>query len=249
MRHEREKKAIIAKNTLLKTVGKILKEESYSKLSINNVSEKSKISRTFIYRHFNDFEGLLKAYIEKQDYWLKNLDSAAAIPITDHREFMKAVTTNLFWDIYKNEELQQFLVWELGDKYGFTSKIAIEREILTEPMAAQLKDVLQRFRIDLNMVYAILVSSVYYLILHKDASTFCQYDFTNRDDVNEFIKTLHWLIDIVFDKLETEDKLETVAIKAHTKGMTAEDIADITGFTLNKVKLLIHKAEKGNKED
>ena len=237
----REKKAVAAKMTLIKTIGKILKERGYSKLSINLVSEESGVDKTFIYRHYKDFDGLLKSYIEQQDYWLKNLKEATKGNITDFRGFMKKLLVNQFHDIYRNEEIQQFLVWELGDKEGFTTKVAIEREILAEKIFEQFKDVFSKFRIDLNVITAIFVSAIYYLILHRDKSTFCGYDFTEKQDVNEFIKTLEWLIDVLFDKLEFDNKLEQVAVKAHKKGMSVDDIAEITGLTTNKINTLVHE--------
>ena len=224
----------------MKAIGKILKERSYAKLSINLVSEEAKVDKAFIYRHFVDFEGLLKAYIERQDHWLINLKDLNKAPITDHRAFMKQVLVHQFTGIMSNEEFQQFLVWELGDKVGFTSKVSIEREVLAQPFFEQCKNVFADYRIDLNVVYALLSAGVYYLILHKDVSTFCEYDFTDKQDIQEFLKTLEWLIDVLFDKLEADKKLEQVAVKAYAKGLSIEDVVEITGLSINKVKALIH---------
>lgn len=236
----RERKAIAAKLALMKAIGKILKEKSYSKLSINLVSDEADVDKAFIYRHFDDFEGLLKAYIERQDHWLMNLEELTKQPISDHREFMKELLINQFLGIYGNEEFQQFLVWELGDKVGFTSKVSVEREILAKPIFEQCKEVFKDYRIDLNVIYAWLSAGIYFLILHKDVSTFCEYDFTKKQDVDEFLKTLNWLVDVLFDKLESDRKLEQVAIKAYEKGLSIDDVGEITGLSCNKVKALIH---------
>ncbi|MDA3883135.1 MAG: TetR/AcrR family transcriptional regulator [Bacteroidales bacterium] len=236
----REKKIVIAKNTLLKTVGKVLKEQGYTKLSINLISDEAEIDKPFIYRHYKDFDGLLKAYVEKQDYWLKNLQEYTDKPIVDHRAFMKQLVLNQFNDLLSNDELQQFLIWELADKKGFTTQVAIEREVEAEHLYEQCKDLFSKFRIDTNMIYAILISSVYYLVLHKDKSTFGTYDFCEKQDVQEFVKTVEWLVDVLFDKLEIENKLEEVAVKAHKKGISVEDIVEITGLSVNRVHTLTH---------
>lgn len=236
----REKKAIASKMALMKTIGNVLKEKSFSKLSINVISEESGVDKAFIYRHFTDFEGLLKAYIEKRDHWLINLKEISKHPISDHRNFMKEVLSSQFKEIYANEEFQQFLVWELGDKVGFTSKVSIEREILAQPIFEQCKDVFASYRIDLNVIYAWLVAGIYYLILHKDVSTFCEYDFTQKQDVDEFLKTLNWVVDVLFDKLEADEKLDQIAIKAHAKGLSVDDVAEITGLSKNRINALVH---------
>ncbi len=236
----REKKTVAHKMALHKAIGEILKVHSYSKLSINFVSETANVDKAFIYRHYGDFDGLLHAYVEKQDFWLQNLGKLTVEPISNHREYMKGLFMSQFKELYKNEEWQQFLVWELGDKEGFTTKVAIERELLAQGIFDQCRDVFREYRIDLNMIYAIFSAAIYYLILHKDKSTFCEFDFTREEDLAEFVKTLTWLIDLLFDKLETNNKLEDVAIKAYKKGMSVDDIAEITGLTKNKVNTLVH---------
>lgn len=244
MANVRERKAIAARLSLMKAIGKILKEKSYSKLSINLVSEESGVDKAFIYRHYESFDGLLRAYIEKQDHWLANLKEVTKIPITDHRAFMKKLLEDQFLGVYANEEFQQFLVWELGDKAGFTAKVSVEREILAKPIFEQCRDVFKDYRIDLNVIYAWFSAGIYFLILHKEVSTFCEYDFTQKQDVDEFLKTLHWLIDVLFDKLEADKKMEDVAKRAFDKGLSIEDVAEVTGLSNSKVRALVHDFSK-----
>jgi AcrR family transcriptional regulator len=240
MANLRERKAIAAKMSLMKAIGKILREKSYSKLSINLVSEESGVDKAFIYRHYESFEGLLKSYIERQDHWLMNLEEVTKIPIEDHRQFMKDLLTNQFLGVYENEEFQQFLVWELGDKAGFTAKVSVQREILAKPIFEQCRTVFKDYRIDLNVIYAWWSAGIYFLILHKDVSTFCEYDFTKKQDIDEFLKTLRWMVDLLFDKLEADKKIEEMALKAHQKGLPIEDVAEITGLSNSKVRALVH---------
>ena len=237
----REKKAVIAKQKLINTVGKILKERGYAKLSINVVSEESGVDKPFIYRHFSDFDGLLKAYIEKQDYWLNRLSILNEEQIGDHKEFMKNLLFNHFEEIYRSEEFQQFMIWELSDKDGFMTHVAIEREILAEGLYEQAKDVFSKYRINTNMIYALFIAGVYYLVLHKDKSTFGTFDFTKGEDVDEFLKTLDWIIDVLFEKLESDNQLDQVVLRANKMGLSVGDIVKITGLSINRVNLLVHK--------
>ena len=240
MLSSREKKTLSLKLALFKGIGTVLKNHGHSKLSINLVAETSGVDKTFIYRHFTDFNGLLKAYVEQYDFWIRGLEDMTSREIDNHREFMKELLTKQFTEVYKNGELQQFLVWELGDKEGFTTKVAIEREIMAEKIFEQCKNVFDRYRIDLNMIYATLSAGIYYLILHKDKSTFCDFDFTTEHDTSEFLKTLHWIIDVLFDKLDVDCKLERAVIRAHKKGISIDDIVEIMELPKNKVNRLVH---------
>jgi hypothetical protein len=169
-----------------------------------------------------------------------NLEEVTKIPIEDHRQFMKDLLTNQFLGVYENEEFKQFLVWELGDKAGFTAKVSVQREILAKPIFEQCRTVFKDYRIDLNVIYAWWSAGIYFLILHKDVSTFCEYDFTKKQDIDEFLKTLRWMVDLLFDKLEADKKIEEMALKAHQKGLPIEDVAEITGLSNSKVRALVH---------
>jgi len=42
----------------------------FLKLGISIVADEAKVDKTVIYRNFGDFDKVLEAYIEKQDFWL-----------------------------------------------------------------------------------------------------------------------------------------------------------------------------------
>lgn len=235
----REIKEVAHRRALLKSVGKILKDQGYANLGINQVAEEANVDKTFIYRKYKDFDGLLRAYIEKQDFWLRILEEIEDLKIEDQRSFMKEILAEQFAAVYKNEEFQQYLVWELGDKEGFTTKIAIERELMADKLLKQTSKGIENTGINLNMIYALFIAGIYYLILHRGKSTFCTIDITQEGDTQEFNRTIAWLVDVIFDKQEAVNKVEQIAIRAHKKGLSVDDIAEITELSPQKIKALI----------
>ncbi|MFV0269651.1 MAG: TetR/AcrR family transcriptional regulator [Draconibacterium sp.] len=226
---------IIYRRALLKAVGKILKRQGHAGLGINVVAEEAGVDKTFIYRRYGSFEGLLKAYVEKQDFWFDILKKTQGVKIEDHRAFMKQMLTDQFHAIYKNPEFQQFLVWELGDKDNFTTGIAIEREELANDLIQQVEIALKPQGINLNIIYAVLIAGIYYLTIHKGKSTFCGIDITQKEDVQEFEQTLEWLIDVIFNTQECLSEKEQTALRAFQKGLSVDDIAYITQLSPEKI--------------
>lgn len=242
----REIREVTYRRALLKAVGKILKQGSYAKLGINTVSEEAKVDKTFIYRKYGDFTGLLNAYLEKKDFWLIKFDEIKKLQVDDHRVFMKEMLRSQFNEILSNEEFQQFLVWELGDKEGLTNKVAIERELLAEDLLEQTRLVLDDVGVNLNNIYALFIAGVYYLILHRDRSTFCKLDITEKQGVDDLLNTLDWLIDTIFDKKEALSKLEESIFRAHAKGLEVHEISHIFDLPEQKVCNLLTTANKVN---
>ena len=85
---KRESNAIKVKMDLLNAVGLALKKYGFAKLSINTIATEANIDKTAIYRYYEGFEDLLKAYIEKQDYWIKPIRDLGNRQINDSYNFV-----------------------------------------------------------------------------------------------------------------------------------------------------------------
>ena len=54
---------------ILEAVGKILAEEGFQGIGINNVSRRAGVDKVLIYRYFGDLPGLLREFASSGDYW------------------------------------------------------------------------------------------------------------------------------------------------------------------------------------
>lgn len=234
----RRRNTIAVKMDLIDAVGSVLKKHGFAKLGINLVAEEAKVDKNVIYRNFEEFDKLLEAYVEKQDYWYMALKEHGSEKIEDHREFMKYILTDQFKAVYANKEFQQLLLWELGDKEDFTTNMALKREILAEGLFNQYRPLLNDYGINFNFIVAIMISSIYYLILHKDKTTFCETDLTKKKEREEFVKTIEWVTDLIFDKIEAKNETERIAINALEEGIDIETVSRITGLSIDKIRTL-----------
>jgi AcrR family transcriptional regulator len=234
----RRRNTIAVKMDLIDAVGSVLKKHGYAKLGINLVAEEARVDKNVIYRNFEEFDKLLEAYVEKQDFWFMALKEHGSEKIEDRRTFMKYILADQFKAVYSSKEFQQLLLWELGDRDDFTTNIAIKREILAEGIFKQYRPLLEDYGLNFNFIVAILISSIYYLVLHREKSTFCETDLTKKNEREEFIKTIEWLTDLIFDKIETKNETELIAVNALKEGVEIEAVARITGLSVDKIKTL-----------
>ena len=234
----RRRNTIAVKMDLIDAVGSVLKKHGFAKLGINLVAEEAKVDKNVIYRNFEDFDKLLETYVEKQDFWYMALKEHGSEKIEDCRAFMKYILTDQFNAVFSNKEFQQLLLWELGDKEDFTTNMALKREILAEGLFNQYRPLLNDYGINFNFIVAIMISSIYYLILHKDKTTFCETDLTKKKEREEFVKTIAWVTDLIFDKIEAKNETERIAINALKENIDVETISQITGLTVEKIKTL-----------
>ena len=239
MTNRRRRNSLQVKIDLIDAVGKSLRKYGHTRLGINIISQEAGIEKATIYRHFNDFNHLLQSYVEKQDFWLLKLKEYGENEITDYRTFLKYLLTEQFETLYKNEELQELLIWELGDKDDIVTPLALTREIMARKLLKQTKGLLTEQTGNFNFIMAMLIAGIYYLVLHKDKSTFCDMDLNMKADRDEFMRNIEWFVDLIFDKRETIIKIEQIAIDAYKTGVEPENIAQFTKIPIERIKELI----------
>jgi AcrR family transcriptional regulator len=223
---------------LIDAVGTVLKKHGFTKLGINLVADEAKVDKNVIYRNFKDFDKLLEAYVEKQDFWFMALKEHGSEKIEDLRAFMKYMLADQFKLTFSDKEFQQLLLWELAGQDKITSRFAKKREILAKGILDQYRSLLDDYGVKFNFITAILVSSIYYLILHREKSTFCETDLTRKNGREEFIEAIAWLTDLIFDKIETKNETERIALNALKAGIEPKTVSKITGLSLIKMRAL-----------
>lgn len=234
----RRRNAIAIKMELIDAVGAVLKKQGFHKLGINLVAQEAGVDKNVIYRNFEEFDKLLRAYIEKQDFWFMALKEHGSKKIEDRRTFMKQTLVDQFKTVNGNKELQELLLWELGDQGDLMVDMALKREIMSKGVFVQYRPLLDDYGINFDFIAAIMVAAIYYLVLHKNISTFCETDLTSKKEQEELTKTIEWLTDLVFDKVEALGEAERIAVNALQKGIDVETTAQITGLTVEKVRAL-----------
>lgn len=219
---------------LLDAVRDVLKEQGFLNLNINNVAKQADVDRNAIYRHFGSFDNLLSHYIESKDFWLESLEKVKDVKIEDHKAFIKQILTNQYETLNNNVELQQLVVWELSELSLRTKTIAQRREILSEKLIRQFEDHFKgENQPDINVISAIMIAGIYYLVVHKRHSTFCLVDFVKEKE--RVLKGIDQWIDILFEARENKTKEEQIALRALEKGLDHELIAGITGLSKEQV--------------
>ena len=221
---------------LLNSVGKTLRDHGFNNLGINLVAEIAGTDKNSIYRHFGSFEELLNQYIEKQDFWIKSLSSLKDIKVDDHKNFMKQILLEQYETINSNKELQQLLIWELGEFSQRTKAIAQRREELAKVILKQYESYFEDTNLDFNVIVAIMIAGIYYLILHKEHSSFYLVDCKNEKE--RIIIGIGWMVDIIFQPIINMKMQEQIAINALKKELVVQVISEITQLSLSKVNEL-----------
>ncbi|MFV0554884.1 MAG: TetR/AcrR family transcriptional regulator [Mangrovibacterium sp.] len=238
MATKRQVRTIEIKEEMLDTVRRMLIKHGFYYLNVKTFGEESKVDVSALYRHFGGFQELLDTYLARQDFWLNSLRKEDATEADNPIDFLKEIIRDQFELVWKNEDFQQILVWELADKVNDTLALTVKREMFSRKLLAQGEDMLSAQGIKFNYIIALIFAGFYFLICHKHRGDFCTVDLSSPENKEELLCTIFWLVDVIFEKVEQTNALQQVAIQAHQEGLSSELIAKITKLSMEEVERL-----------
>lgn len=193
------------KANIIAALGKILKKNGFSGLSISRIAGQAKVDRRLIYDYFGSLEGLVKEYLDANDYWKINPENVGAIVEASRADSGKALAYNVLEDqfdsLIKNEEMRRIITWGLSEKLPSLKELDLKREnigdqVLGEVFDGHFNNTDKNFR----AMYAILMGGVYYLTLHAkmQENPFCGIDLQQPSGQEEIKKALKQFIELAY---------------------------------------------------
>jgi len=160
---------------ILEAVGKILAEEGFQGIGINNVSRKAGVDKVLIYRYFGDLPGLLREFASSADYWpsmkvlIENAEKASFPPHA--ADLAVALLKGYIRELSGSTSAQELLLGELVSRNELSEASAKKRE----RQGADLIEALKRAApgaesIDIAAMGALLSAGLTFLMLRARTS-------------------------------------------------------------------------------
>lgn len=215
---------IAIERDVLQAVDSLIEEIGFNNITLTGVAERAKIEPAVFYRRYANLEELFEKYTHKYDYWFGDILESIPKNLSQEEGF-HWVMEKLIGSLYHNKGMQQLLKWDLSDDNQITRRTARLRESINEPLIRLLEYKFQGSGLDINVIAANVIAGVYYLILHRKRSTFCDVDFASRQGKARLSKGIKQLIDLLFEKAMNEKRLIQIAEKLKAEGVSDEIIA------------------------
>ena len=160
--HDRE----ATENKLIVAIGQMIEENGFEKIGINAVATKSEVSKILIYRYFGSIDGLLTAYIRKNDFWLNfpnKFPEKEGIPA-----FLKSVFHKMVMQLRTNSVLRRLYRWELSSNNNIIEVVRRQREVAGNDIIANISEIMMCQPKSLAAIATIITSSITYLAMLED---------------------------------------------------------------------------------
>jgi AcrR family transcriptional regulator len=170
----------------------------FNSVTLVGLAYEAGVEPPVIYNRFDDLNDLFNKYAQTNDLWLEN--TMEINPKLNVKENAKKMYSRLIDALYENEVMQRILVWELNDNFPVTRAIAQKREYANGFLLAYFNNgVKKEGNMDFNIICSLIISGIYYLVLHKNISTFCAVDFNKEESKEKLKKNVAYLVDNLFE--------------------------------------------------
>jgi len=214
---------IAIERDVFQAVGSLIEEVGYANVTLTGVAERAKIEPAVFYRRYASLDVLFDKYTQQYDYWLGNLTDSLPENLKEE-EIFRLIMSNLIKAFSKSKGMQQLIIWELSDDNPVTRRTAGMRELVNEPVIRMLENTFKDTDLDVNAISAIIISGVYYLILHRKRSRFCDVDFSTKHGKERLEQAVEQLITMLFANLEQTKRNEEIASRLRAEGVSDEII-------------------------
>lgn len=193
------------KQNIIDAAGQIIRTEGFRAVTYTKVAKIAGVDRKLIYDYFGNLEELVACYLKQNDYW----DRVEAEKIEEAqegitREFMSTLFRNQYSFFESSPEMQNIVLWELMDYNQTLRELVDKREKWGSKVFKFSDKTFKGSNVNFRAVNAILLSAIYYLILHSksNGSTVCEIDITKPKGKKAILDTIDQILGWAYEKVE-----------------------------------------------
>lgn len=189
-----------SKQVILDTAIILLKEKGIKNFTVESLAKKSGKSRRLIYNYYGNADEILKAVLNKSDFWLTLEERIEEVILKQKSKNTKDLASLVFSNhcdtFYKDSLIQEISALELTNKSGLLYNISNSRERIGEKLFKVAEPDFENTNVSIRMLSAILIGGINYVLLHSktNASTFCGLNLNSEQDFNLLKKTVDQII-------------------------------------------------------
>lgn len=189
---------------LLDAVGKILRTEGFSSLTLANVAKTAGLDKKLIYVYFDGLEGLTATYIKNTDYWQAFSDSLNELLAINKKDDGQQIATFIpqlqFEYLLNSKEVQKIILWDLFEKNKVLKETSLKREEILSSVFKTSDGLFMDTDIDFRAIQALILAGIYYLTLQSvsNGSPFCGIDINKNLDKIRINKAIEYLMNLLY---------------------------------------------------
>lgn len=206
---------------------KLISAGGFSNLTVSNIIKNCEMEPAVFYNRYQDMAEFIDKFVRKSDFGLmdEGIPKSESIDRKGYADMIK----NMFLSLKDNKVMQQLLRWELFEENDTTLHTAKLRESYTLPLVDKYIDSFKNAPYKIEVMSAIIIGGVYYLLLHARLSPFARVDVNTKEGEKQIIQAVEYLTDLLFENVTPyNQKIKDAAKKMKADGMDNKLISKYT---------------------
>ena len=168
----------VTEQRLLQAVGNIVREKGFSALGVNAVAQQAGVSKMLIYRYFDSYEGLLKEWILRHNFWAEvtgqtleqirgQSESGTSRTEQQYGSILRSLFNQQADSLRESSTRREVLRWMLAEETEVSRQVMQQVEEMGLSISKAFRARISSER-DLEAAVGVLIGGIYYLALISD---------------------------------------------------------------------------------
>lgn len=190
-------------NTIETSAIKVIADVGFSGLTVAKLLKETKAEPPVFYNRYKDISDFIDKFVRMYDYWLNDsikIDFKEGNALKN----IENIIINLVDLIDGNVCMQKLIAWELNESNFITRRTAQNRDTNSYALIKYFEDEFKDCDINFNAALGIIIGGIYYLIIHKNLSTFNNIDYTKSESMDLLKNNIRLIIRKIFEDYKSK---------------------------------------------
>lgn len=221
-RRPRRSKADIEAAILKAAIAQI-KKKGFSMALVTDIVKRAKIEPIVFYNRYKNLDEFYDTFVKRYDYWISDLVRGINGTLMTEDGY-KTALEGLFRELLTDSIMAELIRWEIAEGTPTTERTARLREIDASGIVTKYERLFEDCEIDAVALSALVIAGIYFIVLHKDRSTFAGIDINTPEGEQRISDALHKFANMLFREKEMQDKRNKLAECLRQEGLSDEAV-------------------------
>lgn len=179
-----------------------IKKKGFSLALVTDIVKRAKIEPIVFYNRYKNLDEFYGEFVKNYDYWLSDLVRSSVGEIGSEEGYSNLIE-KLMTNLMSDDIMTEILRWEIAEGNHITERTSRLRELHALELNNSYANIYNREDTDIAAITALIVAGVYYLVLHKDRSTFAGIDINTLPGKRRILNAIRTLSSMMFGPEET----------------------------------------------
>lgn len=201
-----------------------IKRDGFAGALVTDIVKRARIEPIVFYNRFKNLDEFFDTFVKRYDYWLSDLAHNNHIDLATPDGYARAMQA-LLDAMLGDEIMTELMRWEIADGNAITDRTAKVREVDFNSTIERCTEIPFSNDDDATTIGILVMAGIFFMILHKDRSTFAGIDLNTSEGQHRLHKAFSRLATMLYRHDSTEIPAARIGECLRDEGLSDEAIA------------------------